>query len=102
MALTSSIVKRLPIKHFGGNRANLVDFTLNTYVTGGWPVTTTLAGLQRSLSVVLLSGGAKLGGLVSYDEVNKTLFAVDYAGTQLVNGSAALDGVVIRALVIGD
>lgn len=88
--------------------SKVVDFTLdNSYPTGGWPVLAQACGFGTNGTILYVDiTSAKLGYLLEYDHVaNKIKAYVTGASgaqmTELGAASAALNGVVARAVVFG-
>jgi|SRR5262245_55348535 len=76
---------------------------VDNYVTGGWPLVAQDLGFGRTAQIedIILCNPAATAGYVSWDDVNKKLFARDWAGAQLAGASAALAGAVFDCLVLG-
>lgn len=79
--------------------ARLVDITLdNSYPTNGWAVTPANFGLTEIITIFPMNAN---GYDIQWDGTASKLKVYSAAGTELVNASAALNNVVVRALVIG-
>lgn len=89
---------------WGSRFVRKVNITIvDNYVTGGWPITAQDVGFGRTATLedVILTNPAATAGYVSWDDVNKKLFARDWAGAQLAAASAVLAGAVFEAIVLG-
>ena len=75
---------------------------VDNYVTGGWPITAQDLGFGRTsqLGAVIVLTPAVAGAILSWDDVNGKLKAIDYAGAEIANASAALAGVVVQVLAL--
>jgi hypothetical protein len=104
MAVVATVRKRGTT---GDLQQRIVDLTLdNSYPTGGWPVTARQLGLGQNGAVWFVALPEANGYSFEWDYVLSQLKAFqNSAGTapqaQLANLSAALNGVVIRAVFWG-
>src|SRR3972149_2156979 len=88
---------------WGSRYVRKVAITLvDNYVTGGWALTAADLGFGSSAAItaVVVMNPAVAGAVLSWDDANGKLMARDYAGAEIADTSAALDGVVVEMLVV--
>lgn len=85
-----------------------IDFTLDaTYIAGGWPITPQQLGFGANGVIQMVDVGSKGGFLFEWDQIANKLIARDCSGgvgvasPEVANNLAALNGLVVRALVFG-
>jgi hypothetical protein len=85
-----------------------VDITLDaTYAAGGWALTPAQLGFGANGVIQMVDVGTRGGFLFEWDQVNNKLMARDCSGgvgvatPEAANALAALNGLVVRALVFG-
>lgn len=88
---------------WGSRNVRKVQITLvDTYVTGGWPMTAQGLGFgsTSSLEGVVIMNNAVAGGILSWDDAAQKIKAIDYAGAEVANGFS-FAGVIVHLLAIG-
>jgi hypothetical protein len=108
MGNITATIKKRTVTNFG--RMIVVDLLMGaTYATNGDVLPSNAAlGLDASLDAIILCGGGMAGYEFQVDHANRKIKAFTSNGAaaaaflEYTSGGAALDGLVVRALIYGD